>query len=138
MKIFLDANILVRLFTDNDEPRQLEFAKRLFEQAENGEVALILGPPVLFELAWTLRARYKTPKEKILDILAALLSRPGLTVLDQELATEAVEMAQNTGVEFADCYIAASARSVEADCLATFNRRHFSALSIPVVPTEAN
>jgi predicted nucleic acid-binding protein len=138
MRIFLDANVLVRLFTDNDEPKQLETAKRLFIQAEQGEVDLILGPPVLFELAWTLRSRYKTPKEQILNILSELLSRPGLTVLDYDLAAEAIEMAQQTGVEFADCYVAASARRAEADYLATFNRRHFSALPVRLIPIEEN
>jgi predicted nucleic acid-binding protein len=46
-------------------------------------------------------------------------------------------MAQQTGVEFADCYVAASARHVEVDCLATFNRRHFSALPIKLALDES-
>jgi len=130
MKIFLDANILVRLFTDNDDPKQLENAKRLFIQAEQGEFDLVLDPPVLFELAWALHSRYKIPKEQVLNILSELLSRPGLTVTDHDLAAEAIETAQQTGLEFADCYVAASGRRAEAD------RRHFSALPVRLAPIE--
>ena len=59
---FADANVFLRFLTVDDEGHH-QRAVRLFEAARSGECRLVTGPPVLFELAWTLRAAYKTPKD---------------------------------------------------------------------------
>jgi predicted nucleic acid-binding protein len=127
-KAFADSNIFLRYLLKDDE-NQFTEAQSWIERAKRGELALVVGPPVFFEIAWTLK-RFKFKKEDIAGVLDSLLATPNLIVTDRSLAEEAVRMARQTGVEFADCYIAASARRAGADCLATFNRRHFSALPV--------
>jgi predicted nucleic acid-binding protein len=124
---FIDANIFLRVLTVDDEG-QHQKAARLFEAARRGECRLVTGPPVLFELAWTLRAAYKTSRESVLEILKAVFATPGLILTDEPLVAEALTLASTTGSEFADAYIAASARAAECSAVATFNRRDFARL----------
>ncbi|MGD0999318.1 MAG: PIN domain-containing protein [Candidatus Brocadiia bacterium] len=126
--VFVDSNVFLRLFT-SDDARQHEKAAALFRRAAEGKVALVTGPPVLFEVAWTLRASYDFPREKILDILSAICAFQGLRLLDANLAAEAVALAKRSGVHFADAYIVAAALATGADEIASFNRAHFERLA---------
>jgi predicted nucleic acid-binding protein len=121
---FVDANVFLRFFTrDND--KQHEQAASLFRQAEKGEVRLITGPPVLFEVAWTLRSAYGKSRLEILDLLEGILSLGWMRLMDREIIEEASQLVREKGSEFADAYILASSRFNGADGVATFNRRDF-------------
>lgn len=124
-RVFVDTNVFLRFLTQDDQG-QSEQAERLFRAAAAGEVRLVTGPPVLFELAWTLRRAYRVSREGCLDVLASVLALDGLELLDQETACAAVELARDNGQEFADAYIAASARGM--DGIATFNEGDFRRL----------
>ena len=126
--VFVDSNVFLRFFK-KDEPAQHEKAARLFRQAALGELSLVVGPPVLFEIAWTLRSAYQLPKAQILDVLSSIAAIPGLKLLDAELVAEAIALAQNTNSDFADAYIVAAAIASDADEIASFNRAHFERLS---------
>ena len=128
MKVFVDSNIFLRYLLKDDEKQFLQ-AETWIERARRGELTLMVGPPVFFEIAWTLK-RCKFQKEDIITALASLLATPNLIVSDREIAMEAVEMARETGIEFSDCYVAASARRGGVDCIVTFNQRHF--VDLPV------
>ena len=138
MLTFVDANVFVRLAVVADDDSQLKQAKRLFEQAQAGNVDLVTGPPVLFEVAWVLGRFYKRAYDEILDFLEAILSFPNLKVLDKELVIEAISLARNENGTFADSYITASARSAKADNVATFNKKHFAKLGMELYPMEDN
>ncbi len=58
---FVDANIFLRFLTV-DGQGQHQKAVRLFEAAHREECRLVTGPPVLFELAWTLGRLIKRPR----------------------------------------------------------------------------
>lgn len=58
MSVFVDANVFIRFFAWDDEA-QAGAAERLFTAAREGKARLVTGPPVFFELAWTLGYRYK-------------------------------------------------------------------------------
>lgn len=126
---FVDANIFLRFLTVDDRG-QHEKAVRLFDAARRGECRLATGPPVLFELAWTLRAAYKQPKAGVLEILKAVFATPGLTLIDAPLVADALTLASATGSEFADAYIAASCRAAKCSGVATFNRKDFARLGV--------
>jgi predicted nucleic acid-binding protein len=125
--VFVDANVFLRFFTMDDEG-QHQRAVKLFREASGGKVSLVTGPPVLFEVTWTLRSAYKQPNEKILDALSAISAFPGLHLMDADLVEEAVSLARSSGQEFADAYIVASARRARAQEIATFNQEHFKKL----------
>ena len=126
---FVDSNVFLRFLTMDDQG-QHEKAARLFEDARRGECRLVAGPPVLFELAWTLRAAYGTPRCRVLEILSAVFATPGMTLTDAPLVADALTLAFATGSEFADAYVAASSRQAGCSGVATFNRKDFARLCV--------
>jgi predicted nucleic acid-binding protein len=129
--IFVDANVFLRFFARDDEAQHSK-ARRLLRAAEAGKVRLITGPPVLFEVAWTLKSFYKRPRQEVLDALARIASLPGLDLIDRHLVQDAIRLAEATGQEFPDAYIATSARLHRTDGVATFNRGDFEKLGVTV------
>jgi predicted nucleic acid-binding protein len=136
MIVFVDSNVFMRLFVDDDNTSQIEQVEKLFYRARNGEIDLVTGPPVFFEISWVLASRYKVGNAKTLDILEAILSFPGLRVIDKALVINAVDLARLKNSSFADSYIAVSGQSVGAESIATFNKKHFSKMDIPLYPFE--
>lgn len=126
---FVDSNVFLRFLTVDDNG-QHEKAVRLFEAARRDECRLVTGPPVLFELAWTLRAAYKIPKERVLELLSAIFATPGMYLTDSPLVAEAITLAAATGSDFADAYIAVSSRAAGCEGVATFNRKDFLRLGV--------
>jgi predicted nucleic acid-binding protein len=126
---FVDTNVFLRFLTLDDEGHHAR-AARLLASAARGERRLVTGPPVLFELAWTLRAAYKVPRARVLEILKAVFATPGLTLTDSPLVAEALTLASTTDSEFADAYIAAASRTAECAGVATFNRKDFAKLGV--------
>jgi predicted nucleic-acid-binding protein len=135
MLTFVDTNVFLRLAVqaDNDK-QQMRQAKKLFEQAQIGNVDLVTGPPVFFEIAWVMDRLYKRTNSEILDFLEAIISFPNLKVLDKELVIKAISLARETNGTFADSYIAASAHRAEANNVATFNKKHFASLGVDLYP----
>ena len=60
---------------------------------------------VLFEVVWTLEARYKVPSDVILDYLEALLATSGLVIIDRSQMEKAISISRKTGIEFPDAYV---------------------------------
>jgi predicted nucleic-acid-binding protein len=134
MLTFVDANIFIRLFVEHDNERQVRQAEKLLRQAQQGKVDLVTGPPVFFEIAWVLGQHYKIANTKVLDVLEAILSFPGLRVLDKDLVMSSLFLARETNSTFADSYIASSAGDVTVDNVATFNQKHFPKLRAKLYP----
>jgi predicted nucleic-acid-binding protein len=100
-RVFADANVFLRLFTNDDRAQQAK-AARLLEDAEKGRVLLVCGPPVLFDLAWKLRLLHKLSRDQVLDVIARVLATPGLELSDRALVEEALWRARTAQQEFAD------------------------------------
>lgn len=126
--LFVDANVFLRFFTEDDGDQHGR-ATDLLRRAAAGKCGLVTGPPVLFEIAWTLRSAYDVPREKVLDVLSRLAALPGLRMLDADLMEDAIGIARSSGQEYADAYILASMRKSGADAIATFNRKHFERMN---------
>ena len=132
-RVYVDANVFLRFFTRDDEG-QHERARKLFTEAAGGKIQLVSGPPVLFEVAWTLRSAYAVSPLRILEILDAVAAFPGLSLSDGATALSAISLARESGVEFADAYIAASAQSLGVDQIATFNAKDLKRLESALYP----
>ena len=128
--VFVDANVFLRFFTKDDTGQHARAAK-LFRAGAEGHALLVSGPPVLFEVAWTLRAAYGQSARDVLDVLEAILALPGLSLTDAAVCTEAVRLSRDSGVDFPDAYIAALAKACGAEAIATFNLSDFRKLGLP-------
>lgn len=124
---FVDANVFLRLFTQ-DVSGQYGQALRLFKEAKEGEIRLVTGPPVLFEVAWTLKSAYGVSRERILLYLSIIGSFPNLHLLDRAAVVDAIQLARKRNMQFADAYIAVSASRAKAEFIATFNVSDFKNL----------
>ena len=132
-RIFLDTNIFIRYLV-NDVPSQVDKVEELFDLAEQDEIKLITGPPVFFEIVWTLKSFYGFDRKKIYECLSSILGIYGLEILDVEIVEEAIELYKNSNADFSDAYIAVSAEKNLTDSIATFNKKHFKSLNARIYP----
>lgn len=133
MPTFVDSNVFLRFFA-GDDSQQSAASESLLKMARRGEIDLITGPPVFFEVAWVLSYRYKVRRDVVLDMLEAMSAFPGLKVIDENIVIDAIARARMTETEFADAYIAISTERYGAADVATFNKRHFTKLGVELCP----
>ena len=99
----VDTNVLVRFFTE-DEPTQFALARKLVENATEGQ--LFVNPIVLVELNRVLRRLYHMPRAEVAMVLNGLMDFKEFTIGDRDLAVRAIAAAEATGVDFSDALIA--------------------------------
>jgi predicted nucleic-acid-binding protein len=118
----IDTNVLVRFLVADDE-RQFEKARRLIRhEATKGDPVLI-SQMVLLECEWVLRSRYGLAKEAILNAFSGLLDTTDVRVEDEAGVEEALYVWKDSGVDFADCLIAARYRTLGCSCTVSFDAR---------------
>lgn len=78
MKTYIvDTNFVLRyLLADHKE--QYKKTKTIFDQVRNGKIHIILEQSVFVEIIFVLSSLYKTPKDKIIDTMNALISYKGI------------------------------------------------------------
>ena len=116
--IAADTNVIVRLLT-NDEPRQTEQARRLFE-AET----IFLPKTVLLEAEWVLRRLYRLDPLPVTRALEGLIALPNVRCEDETIVRRALDW-KREGMDFADALHLASSRRVTR--FATFDRQMIKA-----------
>jgi len=126
-RVFVDTNVFLRFFTRDDADHH-ERAKSLFKKAAAGEIELLTGPPVLFEVFWTLTSGYKRDAQVALDVLESIVNHDGIILTDKRLVEAAIQKARHSGEDYADAYICVQAQSQKCDSVATFNTKHFKSL----------
>lgn len=102
--IAADTNVIIRLLT-NDEPRQTEQARRLFDSG-----TIFLAKTVLLEAEWVLRRLYRLDRPAINKALDGLLSLPNVRCEDEPLLRQALAWNRD-GMDFADALHVASCRT---------------------------
>jgi predicted nucleic acid-binding protein len=122
--VLLDANVILRLLRA-DQPSQHAEARRLFEQAREGKLRLLLATLVVAEVVFVLDGFYKLKRAEILNLLRDLFATPNVTLLEPRTVTRAAEIFGVHNVDFVDAYLAALAEESKTTMLATFNRRDF-------------
>lgn len=103
---FLDTNILLRYFTQ-DDPDKANRTLALLTRVERGQERVHTSPMVIFETVFTLQHRYNMPRDLIRDALVDLISLRGLRLPGKGLSRDALERYAATTLSFADAYNAA-------------------------------
>jgi predicted nucleic-acid-binding protein len=101
----LDTNVIVRYVTQDDR-EQFRRADAVFAAAAASGDKLYVNAVVLCELVWVLRAAYKEPRERIAEVIEALLETPEVVVEDADLARRALDDWKSAAADFTDCFIA--------------------------------
>ena len=110
----VDANVLVRLLTDDDEA-QTRIAKRVMAAGDT-----FISSTVLLETEWVLRGAYRFAPNEVNLALSALGGLRGVTFEAPNVVAQALDW-HREGMDFADAIHLASASSCEL--FVTFDRK---------------
>lgn len=119
---FVDTNYFLRFLIHDDEKQYL-VTRSLFEDGALGKVQLFTSLIVVFELKWVLSSFYRKKKQEVIDILTDILSMRFIQLEKSDSLKEAIILFKDTNLDFEDCYNLVYARKMEADSLATFDRK---------------
>lgn len=103
MPRYLDTNILLRYFT-NDDPVKAARALALLERVERGEERLATSLMVVAETVFTLERAYKVSKHDTHQMLRDLIELPGIRLPNKSRCLEALELHARKNISFADAY----------------------------------
>ena len=119
--IALDTNVLVRFLVD-DEPRQARTARKFLERL-SGEQPGFVCREVVVELVWVLERTYGFSRERIAEVLDALIATEELQIEASDDVARAALQYGRGGAGFSDLMIAAAAQRAGAQTLYTFDRK---------------
>lgn len=100
---FLDANVLLRLITDDDRVKA-DAAQALLDRVEYGQERLITSPLVLFEVIFTLQKTYGIDRGRIREALEPFISLRQVEMVNKAVWQDALELYVRKNIAFADAY----------------------------------
>ena len=125
---FIDTNLFIRYLT-NDDPKKADRVDRLLDQAVKGEVKLVSAELVLAEVVWVLESYYQLEKAQIALMLRAILSTPGLEVLNGKIVEQSLQYYSNQNIDFVDAYIVAIMQKNGIDGIYSFDKKHLDRIT---------
>lgn len=123
-KLFVDTNVFLRFLT-RDDPRKAEQARKLFQDAVDGRVTLVISLMVVAEIVWTLESFYKLSKQDVAAKVETILNTPNLECPEGELALYALDLYTTKNVDFIDAYHVFLLKSQGLSRIVTYDRKHF-------------
>jgi predicted nucleic acid-binding protein len=121
-RVVIDANVFLSYLTGRHE-KQYEAARALLQEAEDGNLIAILPQFVVFEVSYVLQSLYNLSGERLATTLRALLSFPGVQIIDNCPWKRVLEMWPNPLPGLADASIVAVATENRYEAVATFDRK---------------
>jgi predicted nucleic acid-binding protein len=120
--IVVDANVFVSLLTGRHE-KQRQVAAALLQEAEDGELEVILPQFVIFEVTYVLQSLYNVTGDRLASMIRDLLSFPGVQIIDDCPWKRILELWPNPLPGLGDASIAAVATANRYDAIATFDQK---------------
>lgn len=127
-KVFVDTNILLRYLT-NDFPEQAQHLENLIERSNSGEIRLVVNSMVFAEIVWTLQSFYKYPKDKIDEIVSAIVASEAFEIDERDILLQALEDFHSLNIDFIDAYIASWMQKKQLYKIFTLNKKDFKRIS---------
>lgn len=103
MPRFLDTNILLRYFT-NDEEAKARRVLALLERVERNEERVATSLLVVSETVFTLERAYKVSKHRTSEMVRDVISLPGVQLPAKALCIAALELHAAKDISFVDAY----------------------------------
>ena len=117
LSAFIDSNVLVRHLT-GDPPDQARRATALLRVGDS----LILVDLVVAEVVYVLESVYEVERERVSELVRAILGFPAVAVPDETLLMRALEVYERYRIHFAESYLAACAEVSGIGVVASFDR----------------
>jgi predicted nucleic acid-binding protein len=115
LRAVLDTNVLVRHLTASP-PEQGRRATAFLARAEE----LLVTDLVIAELVYALETAYELERERVSELVRAVIAFPSVVVLDEALLLRSLELYERSGLDFATAYLAASAERSGVRAVASF------------------
>ncbi|WP_070358413.1 PIN domain-containing protein [Duganella sp. HH105] len=117
----IDTNVLVRFFMRDDELQSRQAAALMdsFSAKEQGFVSFV----VVAELVWVLQYVFQLQKSQVVSVLLKLASMPAIRLENMAIFLHALQLCNNTSVDFVDCLISGVAIHAGCACTMTFDRK---------------
>jgi predicted nucleic-acid-binding protein len=114
---FVDTNILVRHLT-GDPPEQAARATKFLAAADE----LLLADLALAEVVYVLESFYEVPRQRVAELVRAIIAFPTLLVLDPAMLLRALEVYETDRLDFAEAYLVAQAERSGVRVVASFDK----------------
>jgi predicted nucleic acid-binding protein len=121
-QVAVDANIFVSYLTGRHE-KQYDAAHALLREAEEGNIVAILPQFVVFEVSYVLESLYNLSGERRAFTIRALVSFPGVQIVDDCPWKRVLEIWPDPLPGLADASIVAVAMTNRYDAVATFDKK---------------
>lgn len=121
-EVAVDANVFVSYLTGRHE-KQYDSACALLQEAEDGNIVAILPQFVVFEVSYVLQSLYNQSGERLASTIRALVSFPGVQIVDDCPWKRVLEIWRDPFPSLADASIVAVATTKRYDAVATFDKK---------------
>jgi predicted nucleic-acid-binding protein len=115
--VFVDSNVLIRHLT-GQPPDQAGRATSALRSAES----LFLVDLVIAEVVFVLESVYELDRERVADLLRAVLGFPAIRVADAPLLLRTLEIYELHRIHFVEAYLAACAEASGTGAVMSFDR----------------
>ncbi|PKM83103.1 MAG: PIN domain nuclease [Firmicutes bacterium HGW-Firmicutes-14] len=119
----VDTNILIRLFTKDDDTQILQ----LVQLMEQGHIVFHVLSIVLIEAYWVLRKAYNFDKETILRVFEDFIEADEVELDEDGLVQRVLARFREVNVDLVDVYLAEKSRNLVLSVL-TWNAKDFRKL----------
>jgi predicted nucleic-acid-binding protein len=119
--IGFDTNVVVRLMVEDDEA-QVRRARKLLEEAVEGDEPVFISDIVLSELEWVLESAYKVPRLQILAAVNELLADERFCFENRKRVTSALTLYHHGKGDLADYLLGLRADDAGVRTTFTFDR----------------
>lgn len=130
----LDTNVIVR-YIAQDDPAQSAAATRIFEDIISDKNHGFITSIALCETLWVLSRAYGQPREKLVEVIEALLKADNLELEHRDLVWGAKEDFCNGNADFSDYLIARIGKVQGASTTLSFDRSALKAKDLFSDPT---
>jgi predicted nucleic-acid-binding protein len=117
LSAFLDTNALIRHLT-GDPPAQARRATAFLAEADE----LLVPDLIIAEVVFVLESFYKVERERVGELVRAVIGFPAIVVVDAPLLLRALEIYEVDRIDFAEAYLVASAEATGVKTIASFDR----------------
>lgn len=121
--MIVDTNILIRLFTRDDDAQ----IKQLVQLIEQGNIVFHVQSIVLIEAYWVLLKVYNFNKEAILQVFEDFIEADGVELDEDSLVQRVLVRFREVKVDLVDVYLAEKSRNLGISVL-TWNAKDFKKL----------
>ena len=130
----LDTNVIVR-YIAQDDPAQSAAATRIFEGIISDKNHGFITSIALCETLWVLSRAYGQPREKLVEVIEALLKADNLELEHRDLVWNAKEDFRNGNADFSDYLIARIGKAQGASTTLSFDRNALKSKDLFSDPT---